>query len=105
LLSGLADRFAKANAQVVGITCDGVPSLAAWAKQMGGLSFPLASDFWPHGAVSRAYGVFDEEKGRPNRAVFILDGEGVVRYIDVHATKEVPDEEEIFAALEHIPSR
>jgi peroxiredoxin len=105
LLSGLADRFAKVNAQVVGITCDAVPSLAAWAKQLDGLTFPLASDFWPHGAVSRAYGVFDEEKGRPSRAVLIIDGEGVIGYIDVHATKEVPDEEEIFAALEQISDR
>lgn len=89
----------------MGITCDAVPSLAAWAKQLGGLSFPLASDFWPHGAVSRAYGVFDEERGRPSRAVFILDGDSIVQYIDVHATKEVPHEEEIFAALEQIPDR
>lgn len=89
----------------MGITCDAVPSLAAWAKQLGGLSFPLASDFWPHGLVSRAYGVFDEERGRPSRAVFILDGDSIVQYIDVHATKEVPHEEEIFAALEQIPDR
>lgn len=103
MLSGLADRFAKANAQVVGLTCDPVASLAAWAKQLGGLTFPLASDFWPHGQVSRAYGVFDEERGRANRSIFIVDPAGIVRYIDVHQLREVPDEEEVFAALAQMP--
>lgn len=99
MLSGLTDRFAKANAQVVGITCDPVASLTAWAKHLGGVRFPLASDFWPHGAVSRAYGVFDEQKGRANRSVFLVDERGSVRYIDVHTLREVPDEEEIFEAI------
>ena len=103
MLSGLGDRFAKANAQVVGITCDPVPSLAAWAKQLGGVRFPLASDFWPHGAASRAYGVFNDERGRSDRAIVIVDADGIVRYIDVHAGREVPDEEEIFEALGQIP--
>lgn len=98
-LSGQVDRFAKVNAQVVGITCDPLPSLVAWARQLGGVAFPLASDFWPHGAVSRAYGVFDEERGRSQRAIFVIDPPGLVRYIDVHALREVPDEEQIFEAL------
>ena len=83
----------------MGITCDAIPSLVAWARQLGGIGFPLASDFWPHGAVSRAYGVFDEERGRPQRAIFVVDARGIVRYIDVHTLREVPDEEQIFDAL------
>ncbi len=103
MLSGLADRFAKANAQVVGITCDPTPSLVAWAKQLGGVSFPLASDFWPHGAVAKAYGVFNDADGRAQRAVVVVDGGGIVRYIDLHKRAEVPDEEEIFEALAQMP--
>ncbi len=102
-LSGQADRFAKANAQVVGITCDAVPSLVAWARQLGNVSVPLASDFWPHGAVAQAYGVFNEQDGRAHRAVIVVDAKRIVRYIDVHKRTEVPDEEEIFEALDQIP--
>ena len=79
----------------MGITCDTVYSLKVWAEQLGGLEFPLCSDYWPHGAVARAYGVFNEEIGRPERAIFIADGEGVVRYIDVHTLKESPDMTEV----------
>jgi alkyl hydroperoxide reductase subunit AhpC len=87
----------------VGITCDPVASLAAWAKQLGGVSFPLASDFWPHGAVSRAYGVFNEERGRSERAIFVIDGAGIVRYIDVHQLREVPDEDQILEKVRQAP--
>ncbi len=89
-----------ARAQVVGISCDAVYSLKAWATELGGLNYPLVSDFWPHGAVARAYGVFNEAAGRPERAVIVVDAAGVVRYIDVHELREVPDEDEIAAELE-----
>lgn len=87
----------------MGITCDPVPSLAAWAKNLGGVGFPLCSDFWPHGAVSRAYGVFEEERGRSQRAVIVVDPKGIVRYVDVHALREVPDEEQILEVIRQIP--
>jgi peroxiredoxin len=72
-----------------------VYALKAWVRELGGLDFPFCSDFWPHGAVARAYGVLNEEIGRPERAIFILDRDGVVRYIDVHTLREVPDPVEI----------
>ena len=70
-------------------------ALKDWAEHLGGLGYPLLSDHWPHGAVTRAYGVFNDEIGRPERAIFVVDRDGVVRYIDVHALREVPDDEEI----------
>ena len=88
----------------MGITCDPVASLAAWAKQLGGINFPLASDFWPHGAASRAYGVFNEDRGRSERAIFVIDPQGIVRYIDVHQLREVPDEDQILARVEQTPA-
>ncbi len=87
----------------MGITCDHPVTLGVWAGHCGGVGFPLASDFWPHGAVSKAYGVFNELEGRPRRAIFVVDGDGIVRYIDVHKRGEVPDEEEIFEALAQVP--
>ncbi len=49
--------------------------------------------------MSRAYGVFNEEVGRPERAIIVIDGAGIVRYIDVHQLREVPDDEEIAEEL------
>jgi alkyl hydroperoxide reductase subunit AhpC len=79
----------------VGILCDTVYTLKAWADSLGGVQYPLCSDFWPHGKVSQAYGVFNEEIGRPERAIIVVDEQGICRYIDVHQLREVPDEEEI----------
>ena len=86
----------------MGISCDTVYSLKVWAEQLGGVKYPLCSDFWPHGAVTRAYGVFNEEIGRPERAIIVVDAQGIVRYIDVHQLREVPDEEEIAEELNRL---
>jgi len=79
----------------VGILCDSVYTLKAWADSLGGVQYPLCSDYWPHGKVSQAYGVFNEEIGRPERAIIVVDAQAICRYIDVHQLREVPDEEEI----------
>ena len=79
----------------MGITCDTVYTLRAWADSLGGIRYPFCSDFWPHGAVSSAYGVFNSEIGRPERAIIVVDAAGTVRYIDVHQLREVPDPQEI----------
>ena len=86
----------------MGILCDSVYTLKAWAESLGGIEYPLCSDYWPHGEVSRAYGVFNEEFGRPERAVIVVDAEGICRYIDVHTLREVPDEEEIAEELKKL---
>jgi len=103
MLSALQERFAG-NAHVVGISCDSVYALKDWAEHLGGVSFPLCSDFWPHGAVSRLFGVFNEEIGRPERAILIVDGTGICRYIDVHQLREVPDDQEIAEELQALLS-
>lgn len=87
---------------MLGISCDTVHALKVWAEQLGGVKYPLLSDFWPHGAVARAYGIFNEQAGRPERTIIVIDAEGVVRYVDVHALREVPDEEEIAEELEKL---
>ena len=86
----------------MGISCDTVYTLKAWAEQLGGVSYPLCSDYWPHGAVTTAYGVFNEVIGRPERAIIVVDAAGVIRYIDVHQLREVPDESEIAEELEKL---
>ena len=92
------DRFRTHDAQVVGVSTDSKYAIGAWAQQMGGISYPLLSDFYPHGAVAEAYGVL-MPVGAAERSVFIIDTSGTVRYIDVHQIGEVPDEEQIFEEL------
>jgi glutaredoxin len=94
-------EFAGLNVQVLGISVDHVPCLKAWADSLGGISFPLLSDFWPHGAIADQYGVLRPD-GFTERAVFIIDGEGIVRYIDIHNIDEQPSNDVLFAELEKI---
>lgn len=89
----------------MGISCDSVNTLRAWAESLGGIDYPLCSDYWPHGAVSSAYGVFNEQLGRPERAIIVIDGEGIIRYIDVHTLREVPDEAEIEEEVRKLDQR
>ena len=94
------ERFAGYDAQVLGISVDSIPCHAAWAKSMGGLSYDLLSDFHPKGEVAKRYGVWLEEPGFSGRAIFVVDKEGKIRYIDNHAIPDQPDNEEVFAVLE-----
>ncbi len=92
------ERFRTHDAQVVGVSTDSRYVNAAWAQKLGGITYPLLSDFYPHGAVAEKYGVLTP-KGMAARALFIIDKGGIVRYIDVHELLEVPDEEVIFEEL------
>jgi alkyl hydroperoxide reductase subunit AhpC len=92
------DRVRARDAQVVGVSTDSRFALAAWAQQLGGISYPLLSDFFPHGAVAERYGVLRPE-GMAERSLFVIDKQGVVRYVDVHELREVPDETALFEEL------
>lgn len=96
------DSFTGLNAQVLGISVDHVPCLQAWAESLHGIHYPLLSDFWPHGAVAHQYGVLRTEEGTSERAIFVLDKEGVIRYIDIHPIDDRPDNEEIRKILRQI---
>jgi peroxiredoxin len=89
-LSELRDNkaeFDDANVQLVGISCDPVHAQRAWAEQEK-YEFPLLSDFWPHGVVADAYGVFDERIGFAIRGTFLVDITGVVRWSMVNGPGE-----------------
>jgi peroxiredoxin (alkyl hydroperoxide reductase subunit C) len=68
------------DANVVVITCDTIPVNKHWSEE-NGFSFPVLSDFWPHGAVAIAYGAFNDKVGAANRQTFVLDEAGTVRAI------------------------
>ena len=71
--------FQNESVQLLAISCDPMFSQRAFAEHEG-YKFPLLSDFWPHGEVSKSYGVFDEERGRASRGTFVIDKAGIVRW-------------------------
>lgn len=73
-----------------------MPCLTAWAEHLGGIDYPLLSDFWPHGEAARRFGVFRPQDGKSERAIFLVDPEGIIRYIDIHDIDDQPDNEELF---------
>ncbi len=82
--------FEKHDATLLGITVDNIPALFSWTEEMGGMWFPVLSDFHPHGEVAEQYGVL-RSGGTSERAVFVIDKTGRIRYIDVHDINERPD--------------
>jgi mycoredoxin-dependent peroxiredoxin len=81
------------NVQVVGVSVDTPFSLKAWAEQQG-FTFPLLSDFWPHGKVAKAYGVFNDIGGMANRGTFLIDTQGIVRFAEIASPRESRDQTE-----------
>jgi len=94
-------KFQGLNAQVLGISVDHVPCLKAWAESLGGISYPLLSDFSPQAAVAKKYGVRRKE-GFSERAIFVLDKYGIIRYIDIHNIKDRPKNAVLFAELKKV---
>ena len=99
------ELFDKNDAILLGITVDNIPTLYSWTKQMVNpgerLWFPVLSDFYPHGEIASKYGVLRSE-GMTERALFVIDKEGIIRYIDVHDINERPPLEELAKALDDI---
>ncbi|HEV7235335.1 MAG TPA: redoxin domain-containing protein [Ktedonobacteraceae bacterium] len=92
------DRFKDFDAEIVSISMDSTYTLNAWQKSMK-TSFPLLSDFYPQGKVVDLYGV-RHARGMPERALVVIDKEGVIRYIEVlNATGDMPDNEDLFEAM------
>src|SRR5512136_1978516 len=87
--------------QVLGLSVDSEPSLKAWADSMGGITYPLLSDFYPHGRVAEMYGVLRPE-GYTERAIYVIDRQGIIRYVDVHDIDEQPDNDELLRLLAEI---
>jgi peroxiredoxin len=100
----LAEKeFAKREAVVLGVTTDNLPSLHAWTQALtGGVWFPVLSDFWPHGKAAKTYGVLRGD-GTAERALFVIDKDGVIQWIDVHDINQRPPLDELMAALDRLP--
>ena len=79
-----------------------MPSLKGWAEFLGGIPFPLLSDYWPHGAIGKAYGVFNDERGMDKRSAFIVDGTGTVRFAKVYEPGTIPESKDLLAELKKL---
>jgi peroxiredoxin len=69
---------------------------------LGGLPFPLLSDYWPHGAIGKAYGIFNDERGMDKRSAFVLDAQGIVRYSKVYEPGTIPESKDLLERLRQI---
>jgi len=90
--------FEDADAVVLGVSVDSKFAQRAYAEREG-YTFDLLADFWPHGAVAEQYGVFDPESGMAKRGTFIIDGDGIIRYVVVNPRGQARDFAEYRSAL------
>ncbi len=91
-------RFENDAVQVLTISVDSPPTHRVWADQES-FTFPLLSDFWPHGEVARRYGVFDDTLGFALRGTFVIDADGVVRWRVVNSPAQARDQSQWLDAL------
>ncbi len=93
------EELAKLNTVAFGIGVDSVPSNKAWAQSMEIKNTQLLSDFWPHGEVARAYGLFREKDGFSERANVVVDENQKVILVKVYPTSQLPDINEVIKFL------
>lgn len=95
------DIFDDNDAILLGITVDNLPTLFSWTNQMGKLWFPVLSDFYPHGATAAKFGILRSD-GVAERALFVIDKKGIIRYIDVHDINRRPPLDDLVRELEKL---
>ena len=95
------DIFEGYNTALLGVTVDNIPTLHAWTREMGGLWFPVASDFWPHGGLAQKLGILRSD-GTAERALLLVDKHGIIRFIDVHDINVRPDLGPLVEAMKNV---
>jgi peroxiredoxin len=98
-------RVLANNAETVAINVESIMNTTAWERANGPFDFPLCSDFWPHGAVSRHYGVLQQsgsEAGVSERAIFVVSPSGQVLFRKLYESTEIPSLDEIFPLLAEV---
>jgi peroxiredoxin len=104
LYNEILPEFREYGAEILGISVDGVWCHAAFARDRK-LHFPLLADFEPKGGVARAYGAYRQEDGTSERALFVLDGEGIIRWSYCSPIAVNPGADGILSALESIAGK
>lgn len=95
-------RFQNDDVEFIAVSVGSSPTHKVWSSAQGYL-FPILADFWPHGAVAQEYGVFNDDKGYPNRGTFVIDRAGQIRFSEMMQPGELRDQglwEKALAALD-----
>ncbi|MDR3601076.1 MAG: redoxin domain-containing protein [Desulfosporosinus sp.] len=92
-------RFEALGTVPLGLSIDPVPSKNAWAKELKLANLKLPSDFWPHGEVAQAYGLFRELEGFSERANVLVDENGIIIWMKIYDIHQLPDVEEVILHL------
>ena len=98
-------KFKARQAEVLGISVDSIMNTTSWEREIGPFDFLLGSDFWPHGEVSRRYGILREAdplKGASERAIFVVDKSGKIRFTRIYPPDQLPDLDETLNALREL---
>jgi peroxiredoxin len=90
--------FQNENVELLALSCDSMYTQRIWAEKEG-YNFPVLADFWPHGAVAQAYGIFDEARGCALRGTFVIDKEGIIRWSVVNGLGDARSNDDYKAAL------
>jgi alkyl hydroperoxide reductase subunit AhpC len=99
------EKFQARQTEVLGISVDSIMNATSWEREIGPFDFWLGSDFWPHGEVSRRYGILQEAepcKGACERAVFVIDKSGKIHFARIYPSHHLPDLEETLDALREL---
>jgi alkyl hydroperoxide reductase subunit AhpC len=109
ILNTMREKFAACGAQVVDISVDSIESHIAWQeREIGSMQFPLCADFYPHGEVTKQFGILRQGPPVPGiseRAAFVVDKEGIIRFAKVYPIDQLPDLPELLAETEKISGR
>jgi peroxiredoxin len=96
------ETITSLNTIPVGLSVDSVPSKKAWAENTGIKNLQMLADFWPHGGVAKAYGIFREEGGTSERANIIVDEKGKVAWVKVYEMGQLPPIDEVIEVLKKL---
>ncbi|MBY3793194.1 peroxiredoxin [Rhodococcus fascians] len=93
--------FENDDTAILAISVGPPPTHKIWAAEQG-YTFPLLSDFWPHGEVAQAYGVFNDSAGFANRGTFVVDKSGIIRFAEMNGPGEARDSSSWAEALAQV---
>ena len=100
------EKLVASDAEVIGISVDSIMNTTAWEREIGPFDYPLCSDFWPHGEVSRKYGVLRDANpfaGASERAIFVVGKNGTIEFSKAYSLTEAPELDEVLTALCRAP--
>ena len=95
-------NFKKLNTEILGVSCDAQPTQTAYSTSLGNLPYPVLSDFHPKGQVAKEFDIYNEDRGTSDRAVFIIDLSGEIKYIEIYTRAEDIDIDRLLEVVDNL---